>query len=227
MNEKTLDYHGHRKRLKERFNAAGRKALHDYELLELLLAYAIPRRDTKPLAKELIRQLGSFPRVLDGDRDELEAVSGVGEQAGTLIRLVKACMNQYLEPGERAGTKLDSPEAVLDYVRLEIGNKNTEYFMLLCLNAAGKVVHTDLMSKGTVNMAHVYPREILKTALIKNASALILVHNHPSGTLNPSTHDEKLTRTLTEMSEHLGISVHDHIIVTKDSAYSMKMGKCL
>jgi len=227
MNEITSHYHGHRKRLRKRFRDSGRKALQDYEILEMLLAYAIPKKDTKPLAKKLIERFGTFHHVFDESLDELESISGIGEYAGTLIKLVKACMNQYLEPDNRAGKALSSPEAVLDYVRCEIGNEQTEYFMLLCLNAAGKIVHTEVMSKGTVNMAHVYPREIMKTALLKNASALILVHNHPSGSLNPSSHDENLTRSLTEASSHLGIAVHDHIIVTKDSAYSIKLGKCL
>jgi len=227
MNETTSHYHGHRKRLRKRFRDSGRRALHDYELLEMLLAYAIPKKDTKPLAKNLIERFGAFHHVFDEGFDELESAPGIGEHSATLIKLVKACMNRYLEPDERLGKKLCSPEAVLDYIRCEIGNEKTEYFMLLCLNAAGEIVHTEIMSKGTVNMAHVYPREIMKTALLKNASALILVHNHPSGSLTPSSHDENLTRNLTEASSHLGIAVHDHIIVTKDRAYSIKLGKCL
>jgi DNA repair protein RadC len=227
MGDQTEHYLGHRKRLRQRFRSSGRKALRDYELLEMLLAYAIPRRDTKPLAKELIKRYGSFHRVFEESIDELESVPGIGEYAATLIKLAKACMNQYMEPGDNAGKTLNSPEAVLDYIRLEFGNQKKEYFILLCLNTAGKVVHVQEMSQGTVNMAHVYPREILKTALMKNASAVILVHNHPSGSLSPSSHDEKLTSTLSEASLHLGITVHDHIIVTKDSAYSIKLGKCL
>ena len=227
MNENTDYNHGHRKRLRARFKSAGRKALHDYELLEMLLAYGIPRRDTKPQAKDLIKRFGSFHQVFDESADELKSVPGIGESASTLIQLVKACMNKYMEPAGVAGIALNSPEAVLDYVRLEFGNQKKEFFILLCLNTAGKVVHVQEMSEGTVNMAHVYPREILKTALLKNAAAVILVHNHPSGSLSPSSHDERLTSTLSEATAHLGITVHDHIIVTKDSAYSIKLGKCL
>lgn len=227
MNENTDHNHGHRKRLRERFRSGGRKALHDYELLELLLAYAIPRRDTKPQAKELMKRFGSFHQIFDENEDELESVTGIGESVSTLIRLVKACMNRYIEPAPDEGVAINSPEAVLDYIRLEFGNQKKEFFILLCLNTAGRVVHVQEMSQGTVNMAHVYPREVLKTALLKNASAVILVHNHPSGSLNPSSHDERLTNTLSEVSAHLGITVHDHIIVTKDNAYSIKMGKVL
>jgi len=228
MSDRREHYSGHRKRLRQRFRSAGRKGLHDYELLEMLLAYAIPQRDTKPLAKDLIKRFGSFHNIFDENPDELESVTGIGEYASTLIQLAKACMNQYMEPSDGAGSKaLTSPEDVLDYVRMVFGNKKKEFFILLCLNTAGKVVHVQEMSEGTVNMAHVYPREILKTALMKNASAVILVHNHPSGSLSPSSHDEKLTTTISDASLHLGITVHDHIIVTKDSAYSIKMGKVL
>jgi DNA repair protein RadC len=227
MGDRREHYSGHRKRLRARFRSAGRKGLGDYELLEMLLAYAIPQRDTKPLAKNLIERFGTFHNIFDENPDELESVSGIGEYASTLIQLSKACMNQYMEPVGDAGIALSSPEAVLDYVRVVFGNKNKEFFILLCLNTAGRVVHVQEMSEGTVNMAHVYPREILKTALLKNASAVILVHNHPSGSLSPSSHDEKLTDTLSDASLHLGITVHDHIIVTKDSAYSIKMGKVI
>ena len=215
MSDRAHHYHGHRKRLRQRFLSAGRKALHDYELLEMLLAYAIPQRDTKPLAKNLIERFGSFHNVFDESSEELESVIGIGEYASTLLHLVKACMNQYMEPGDNPGIALSSPEAVLDYVRVVFGNKKKEFFILICLNTAGRVVHVEEMSEGTVNMAHVYPREVLKTALLKNASAVILVHNHPSGSLSPSVHDEKLTTTLSDASLHLGITVHDHIIVTR------------
>lgn len=227
MSDRANHYHGHRKRLRQRFLSAGRKALHDYELLEMLLAYAIPQRDTKPLAKNLIERFGSFHNIFDESSEELESVTGIGEYASTLLQLVKACMNQYMEPGDDDGIALSSPEAVLDYVRVVFGNRKKEFFILICLNTAGRVVHVQEMSEGTVNMAHVYPREVLKTALLKNASAVILVHNHPSGSLSPSVHDERLTTTLSDASLHLGITVHDHIIVTKDSAYSIKMGKVL
>jgi len=222
--EKPL-YFGHRKRLREKFRAVDRDGLSDYELLELLLSYAIPRYDTKPLAKRLIKQFGSFANVLDQGYDELESMKGLGENSSTLIKLVKAAIPQYFEPDSRNTPVLNSPEKVIDFIRAEIGNKKKEFFMLLCLNTAGRLIHKEIISKGTINQAHVYPREIIKTALLKNSSAIILVHNHPSGNLKPSSHDEKLTSAINEICSSLGIILHDHLIVSKDQAYSIKYGR--
>ncbi len=218
-------YRGHRKRLRDRFRNSGKDALSDYEILELLLGYASPQKDTKPAAKELLSRFGSLGRVFDESPDELESTKEIGEYASTLIKLVKACIIRCLAPSEKAGIILDSPESVLKYIQSEIGGEKNEHFMLLCLNSAGCLAHTEHLSKGTVNMAHVYPREVFKTALMKGAASLILIHNHPSGTLTPSSHDERLTRSLTELGDQLGIPVHDHIIVTRDQAYSIKLGR--
>lgn len=217
-------YIGHRKRLRERFRKSGRQALHDYELLELLLAYAVPRRDTKPLAKELIRRFGSVQAVFDAPFEQIEAVKGVGEYASTLFGLTKACMNRYLEPPADDGFTITGPESVVEYLRGEMGGHPRERFMLLCLNAAGRLIHTRIMSEGTVDLAHVYPREILRIALEKNASALILVHNHPSGSLNASEQDLQMTKVLTDACSQVGITVHDHLIVSRSGAYSIKLG---
>lgn len=228
MSDTKHHYLGHRKRLRERFRNKGKDTLSDYELLELLLGYAIPRKDTKPLAKDLIAHFGSFRRVFDEAYRELEEREGMSEYTSTLIRLVKVCMGRCLEPvSGLTEPVLDSPEAVLKYIQAEIGSEKNEHFMLLCLNSAGKLLHTEHLSQGTVNMAHVYPREVFKAALIKGASSLILIHNHPSGTLTPSAHDERLTRSLSELGDRLGIAVHDHIIVTRDQAYSIKLGRAI
>jgi len=217
----------HRKRLRNRFRRSGAKALQDYEILEMLLGYAIPRRDTKPLAKRVIGRFGSLQAVFDRTYEELECIEGIGEYAGTLIALVKACTSRYMEPGKDERAVMENPDAVIRHIRAEIGSLAREQFMLLCLNAANRLTHTEIISQGTVDMAHVYPREIIRTAIVKNASALILVHNHPSGSLKPSAHDERLTRDLTEMCSGLGIQIHDHIIVTRDQAYSIKLGRRL
>lgn len=217
-------YSGHRKRLRERFRRSGRQALQDYELLELLLGYAIPRKDTKPLAKEIIRRFGSVQALMDAPYDQVEAVEGMGEYASTLIRLVKSCMNLYMEPSNDLAFTITGPESVVDYLRSEIGGNHREQFMLLCLNAAGRLIHSQVMTEGTVDMAHIYPREVVKTALEKNASALILVHNHPSGSLKASEQDKQLTRQLTEICSQVGITIHDHLIVSRAGAYSIKLG---
>lgn len=228
MKESTPHYLGHRKRLRERFRKSGRGALQDYELLELLLGYAIPMKDTKPLAKDMIKRSGTLRKIFDGSFDDLEENIGVGEYTSTLIRLIKECISRYLAPeGKDAATPLDNPEAVIRYMQAEIGGEKNENFVLLCLDSAGRLIHTERLSKGTVNTAHVYPREVFRTAIIKGASALILVHNHPSGTLTPSSHDERLTRSLSDLGDELGIAVHDHIIVTGGKAYSIKLGRII
>jgi DNA repair protein RadC len=221
-------YLGHRKRLRERFRKGGRGALRDDEILELLLGYAIPRRDTKPIAKGLLNRFRSIKGVFDEPLEELEGAEGISEYASTLLRLVKECMSRSLMPGDAEEAEaLDNPGAVLRYLQAEIGGEKAEHFMLLCLNPAGRLIHTEHLSKGTVDMAHVYPREVFKTALTKGASALILIHNHPSGSITPSSHDVSLTRALTELGQGLGVAVHDHIIVTRDQAYSIKLGKII
>jgi DNA repair protein RadC len=216
---------GHRLRLKGRLRKSGRKAFLDYELLELLLGYAIPRKDTKPLAKFLLKRFGTFQAVLDAPYETFEEIDGIGEHASTLFGLFRACMSRYMEPSKDASRVITGPEA--EYVRTEIGGGTKEQFMLLCLNAAGRLVHSKVMAEGTVDAAHVYPREVLKEAISHNATALILVHNHPSGTLHASEQDMRLTRALTEICSQVGISLHDHLIVTRGGAYSIKQGSCL
>jgi len=224
---KKAHYTGHRKRLKGRFRKSGRKAFQDHELIELLLAYAIPRKDTKPIAKRLLAKFGSFQAVLDAPRERLEEIEGIGEHASTLIILMRACMSRYFEPAKDDKPVISGPEDVLDFMRAEIGGSAKEQFMLVCLNAAGRLVHTQIIAEGTVDAAHVYPREVLKEAISHNATALILVHNHPSGTLHASQQDMRLTNQLTEICSQVGISLHDHLIVTRSGAYSIKLGSCL
>ena len=228
MGREGPHYLGHRKRLRERFRQGGKSSLRDDELLELLLGYALPRGDTKPLAKELIARSGSLRGVFDESCEGLEGAPGMGGYASTLVRLVKECMSRCLAPvAAEAAEAFDNPGAVLRYLQAEIGGEKTEHFMLLCLNPAGRLIHTEVLARGTVDMAHVYPREGFKTALLKWASALILIHNHPSGSTTPSSHDEKLTRALTQLGEGLGVTVHDHIIITRDQAYSIRLGRAI
>jgi len=218
---------GHRLRLKGRLRRSGRKAFEDHELLELLLSYAIPRRDTKPIAKTLLKRFGTFQAVLDAPYERLEETPGIGQHASTLIGLMKACMNRYLEPSTDKAPLIRGPEDLVAYLRAELGGHGRERFMLLCMNSAGALVHSRIMNEGTVDAAHVYPREVVKEALDHDATALILVHNHPSGTLKASEQDMHLTRTLTEICSQVGVSLHDHLIATRNGVYSIRLGSCL
>lgn len=221
----TDDRAGHRARLRQRFCQTGRQGLADYELLELLLSFAIARRDVKPLAKDLLRRFGSLPAVLDAGSAELEAAAGLGPQAATLIQLCRALTTRYLEPTGQDLKIFDNPARILEHVRAELGGQAKEAFMVLCLNAAGQLIHQEIISRGTVSETAVYPREVMATALKHNAGALILVHNHPSGNLKPSQQDQRLTERLTDLGQSLGISVHDHLIVSREGAYSLRLNQ--
>jgi DNA repair protein RadC len=241
--KKEPHYTGHRERLKKKCRASGRKALADYEILELLLGYAIPRKDVKELAKSLIDQFGSFKKVFDEPVENLEKVKGLGGHSALMIKLVKECMVQYLEPDTSEKITLSSPEAVSDflqknislfseddlhnYLRAELGNQQREFFMVLCLNSGNQLIHKQVMFAGTIDQAQVYPREILKIALLKNAASIILVHNHPSGNSKPSEDDIALTRRLESISKEFGLRIHDHIVVSGDHAFSIRANRLL
>jgi DNA repair protein RadC len=220
--EPSPHYLGHRKRLKERFRGSGRKALADHELLELLLAYAIPRRDTKPLAKELLRKFGTFQAALDADPAGLEECPRHWQHASTLVALLRACMNRYLEQAVETARSSPRPEDVTRLLRAEMGGEATERFLLVCLNASSRVVHTRTHDRGDPwDAAHVIPPEVLKGGHRVRGERALLVHNHPIGTLIASEQDLRLTRTLTDLCAQVGISLHDHLIVTVSGAYSI------
>jgi DNA repair protein RadC len=184
---------GHRSRLRERFGKAGRKALADYELLELLLIYSIPRKDTKPLAKRLIKQFGSFAAVIDQPRERLLQVDGIGDQTFVFLSTVRASFARYLEQIVKKTKTITKPEDVAEFLRIQLGANQREGLMILCLNDAKRLIHHDMVIEGTVNKAPFYPREIIKTALMHNATGLIMVHNHPSGDPTPSENDHRIT----------------------------------
>ena len=215
-------YLEHRHRLKMRYLDSGAGALHDYEVLELLLFFAISRKDLKPLAKRLIEKFGSLRGVLDAEPREIEAVPGAGRQSALLIRLVKDLGSLYLR--EKAGEKpqISSTRELLDYCMASMGGLKDERFSVVYLNARNRIVKTEVIQEGIVNQAVVYPRRVLENALKYKASAVILVHNHPSGHVRPSEADIRLTRALQETARVLEILVHDHIIVGGNRYFSFR-----
>lgn len=214
------DYLGHRKRLRERFRRGGIEGFHDYEILELLLTYAIPRIDVKPIAKKLIRHFGSLSGVLDATQQEIEEVAKVTPYSSTLIGLVKETCGAYLSEKMKDREILSSSQAVLDFARLTLAGLAHESFMVIFLNTKNQVLHHQVVHEGTVNRAVIYPRRIVEEALTHHASGLILVHNHPSGQCDPSAEDRQLTRALMEATRAMDIRVLDHIIVGKDGHFS-------
>ena len=213
-------YVDHRKRLRERFRKAGSEGLHDYERLELLLTYAIPRRDVKPVAKDLIRQFGSLSGVLDAGQRELEEVPGMGPISATLIRVVKELLGTYLSEKMMHRDLLTSPQAAVEFARVKLAERPHEAFMVLYLNTRNEVIEHEIVQEGTVDRAVIYPRRIIESALGHHATGLILVHNHPTGHPEPSEEDKRLTRLVAEAARTMDIRVVDHMVVGRDDYFS-------
>ncbi|MBN2432204.1 MAG: DNA repair protein RadC, partial [Acidobacteria bacterium] len=215
---------GHRRRLRERFRRRGGQALADYELLELLLSFAIPRRDTKPLAHDLLHQAGCLSHLFRQGTLEWEQVTGFGAACGVLMELVRELWRRALEASVEPGRRISSPEDVAAYLQAVLGTRVRESVMLLCLNAANTLIHQEIVAEGTINHAPVYPREVARLALLRGATAVILVHNHPGGQCSPSPEDLQLTRHLADVLGNLGIQLHDHLVVTDRQVYSITAG---
>jgi len=220
--ESLPHYYGHRERLRERFRHAGAEAINDYELLELLLFRAIPRRDVKPLAKNLIATFGSFAEVISAPIARLAKVEGLGTTAITELKLVHAAASRLARGQVRKRPVLSSWSNVIDYCRTTMAFAEKEQFRVLFLDKRNQLIVDEVQQTGTVDHTPVYPREVVKRALELSATALILVHNHPSGDPTPSGADIEMTRTIVEVAKPLGIAVHDHIIVGRDGHASLK-----
>ena len=219
--------HGHRSRLRERFDKAGRESLADYEMLELLLTYSIPRRDTKKLSKDLINHFGSFSAVLDQPRKRLMEIKGLGPETATFLLAIRASMVRYFEQQAELAHRISKPEDIADFVKLHIGANQRECLLLFCLNDANKLVHHVIVIEGTVDRAPFYPREIIKSALDHYATKIIMVHNHPSGEPAPSENDHRITARLENIAAEFSIKLLDHLITTPRYVFSLKTGRLL
>ncbi len=215
-------YLGHRKRLRGRFREAGTDALSDYELLELLLFHAQPRGDMKPIAKALLEKFGSFAEVISAPEKRLAEVDGIGEASITELKIVQAAASRLLRGEVKKRPVLSSWSSVLDYCRTAQAFADREQFRVLFLDKRNQLIADELQQTGTVDHTPVYPREVVKRALELSATAIILVHNHPSGDPTPSRADIAMTQQIIAVANPLGIAVHDHIIVGKDGHASLK-----
>lgn len=221
MTEKP-HYLGHRQRLKERFLKSGAEGLQDYELLELLLFLAVPRRDVKPLAKELIKTFGGFSEVICAEPARLKEIKGVGESAIIAFRMVREGALKLSQAQIMNKPVIGSWQALIDYCKMSMAFGKKEQFRILFLNRKNVLIADELQQEGTVDHTPVYPREVIKRALELGASALILVHNHPSGDPTPSRDDIEMTKEVCEAGKKLDVLVHDHIIVGKGTFSSFK-----
>lgn len=213
---------GHRSRLRQRLLNGDGTGLHDHEVIEYLLALAIPRRDTKLLAKQLIDHFGGLAGALTADGDSLRAIPGMGETSAAALKIVQVAASRLVSEPVRRQPILSSWQALLDYLRLDMAHLTRERVRVLFLNAKNMLISDDNMSEGSVDQAAIYTRQVIKRALDLGATSLILVHNHPSGNPQPSKQDIQITREIIEAGKRLGIDVHDHVIIGLDGHSSMR-----
>ncbi len=219
----AAQHEGHRQRLKDRFTDGGPEALPDYELLELLLFSAIPRRDTKSLAKDLLKRFNdSFAEVINAPPERLKEVEGIGDVAVRHLQIVRAAALRLMEVNIKGRDALTSWDAVVGFCRAEIGFEATERFHVLFLDKKNRLIAHEQHQHGTVDHTPAYPREVVKRALELAATAVILVHNHPSGDPTPSRADIEMTKLIVEAAKPLNITVHDHLIVGRQGHKSLR-----
>lgn len=213
---------GHRQRLRARFIEGGPDALPDYELLEMVLFRAIPRRDTKPLAKALIAHFGSFNEVITAPVDRLTEVTGVSEGVATELKLIQAAALRLAKSAVMDRPAISSWSALVDYCSAAMAYETTEQFRVLFLDRKNVLIADEIQSRGTIDHTPVYPREVIKRALELGASAIILVHNHPSGDPSPSRADVEMTKKIEDAAKPLGVAVHDHLVIGKGQHASLR-----
>ncbi len=212
----------HRARLRGRFMEGGAGAMPDYELLELVLFRAIPRRDVKPLARALLDQFGDFNSVVSASAHRLQSVAGVGEAVVVELKIIEAASQRLARARVMRRQVLSSWDALLDYCHTTMAHRDTEQFRLFFLDTKNVLIADEEQACGTVDHVPVYPREVVKRALELNASALILVHNHPSGDPTPSEADVVMTQKIKDAAEVMGITLHDHLIIGKSCELSFR-----
>ncbi|TDE37073.1 RadC family protein [Antarcticimicrobium sediminis] len=212
----------HRQRLRDRFMAGGAAAMPDYELLELVLFRSIPRRDVKPLARALLDQFGDFNRVVSAPPERLSKVAGIGPAVIADLKIVEAAAHRMARAKVLKRHVISSWDAVLDYCHTTMSHRDTEQFRVLFLDTKNTLIADEEQARGTVDHVPVYPREVAKRALELNASALILVHNHPSGDPSPSKADISMTERVQDACAALGLTLHDHLIVGKSRELSFR-----
>ncbi len=219
---RTPDNTGHRARLRQRLLEGGAEALADHEVLEYLLMTAIPRRDVKPLAKSLLARFGSLAGVFNAEPRALAKLPGMGETSAAAIRIVALAARRMARAQLREKPVLASWQALIDYLTIDMAHLTVERVRVLYLNAQNMLIHDDHVGDGSIDEAGVHPREVIRRGLDLGATALILVHNHPSGSPQPSRADIQITNRIAEAGRLLGISVHDHVIIGREGHVSLK-----
>ncbi len=215
-------YAGHRQRLRERFVSSGANALQDYELLELLLFNAIPRRDVKPLAKTLLKKFGSLAELMSAPHAMLTQVDGVSENVATAIKTTFAIAERMIKQELMQKPILNNWTRLMDYCHMSMAHENKEHFRILFMNKKNELIADEIQGSGTVDHTPAYPREIVKRSLELGATALILMHNHPSGDPKPSRADIDMTNAIIEAARPFEITIHDHVIIARNGHTSFR-----
>lgn len=221
LKQEKPHYHGHRDRLRQRFRESP-NSLADYELLELVLFLAIPQRDVKPLAKTLIHKFGNLPGVMNAPIEELTKIDGIKDNTALALKSITALSHRALKSELIKKPILNSWDRLMDYCTATMAHESREHFRILFLNKKNEMIADEIQGSGTVDHTPAYPREIMKRALELGATALILVHNHPSGDPKPSQADIEMTRHILRAAEPFSIVIHDHVIVSKNGYSSFK-----
>ncbi|MDP7036445.1 MAG: DNA repair protein RadC [Candidatus Marinimicrobia bacterium] len=211
---------GHRQRLREKFLNSGLDGFHDYEIIELLLTLGTPRTDCKQPAKDALKKWGSLKAVLEAPPKELKKIKGIGDHNVFGLKLTQDVARRYLADRIVDMDYIQSSEDVLDYLRHNLRDKSQELFMVIYLNGRNQILKMETLFEGTLNTSAVYPREVVKKALENDASALVLVHNHPNGNPSPSQEDLTITKKLKEAAKTIDIYIHDHLIIAGNDVYS-------
>ncbi len=215
-------YHGHRDRLRARFVESGPDALADYELLELILFSAIPRRDVKPLAKELLARFGDLPEMMNAPIEELTKINGINENTAITLKAITATAHRSLKTDLMQKPILNNWTRLMDYCQSTMAHEKKEHFRILFLNKKNEMIADEIQGSGTVDHTPAYPREIMKRALELGATAMILLHNHPSGDPKPSQADIDITHSIIRAAEPFSIKIHDHVIISRNGYSSLK-----
>ncbi len=211
---------GHRQRLRERFLNSSLQGFHDYEVVELLLTLGTPRSDCKQVAKDALKKFGSLNAVLEADLNELQEINGIGPNNVFGLKLSQTVARRYLANRVIGQDIVTSSDEVLDYLKYNLHDKKHEIFSVIYLNGRNEIIGMEELFHGSLTTSAVYPREVVKKVLKQNAAALIFVHNHPSGNLDPSQEDIKITKKLKDAVETIDVKVHDHLIIAGDNYYS-------
>lgn len=220
--QEAAHHNGHRQRLREKLTSAGSDALPDYELLELYLFRSIPRRDVKPIAKSLIAKFGDLGGVAAAPLEQLTQIKGISEKTASELKLIQALSERLAREQVIGKPVISSWSALVGYCRTALQFERTEQFRVLFLDRKNRLIADEILGRGTIDHAPVYPREVVKRALAHEASALILVHNHPSGDATPSQTDIDMTRTLAEVCQPFDIVLHDHLVIARENTSSFK-----